>query len=278
MRKTLLTIILLLALVGFSQNFVSSLRLPHPPGFFVEFTSIGFSTGDVEISTNPIMDILGFFNATFRLYLDKDTVLASENYFVDIQFIDVAYAGLTRYDDLPFIVANRSYLHADIPMIFFTLRPHAEFLAAGPVWLLGEVAGNYMVVSAVKGFIELSLPLGKQFDIFGRIESGVLLDVFAYPAIPQENREIIDRTREESLYTVTKIGGTYYYDNYSGIELGYKIFLMGKDSPLTLIQGSNLIDWLSNYLNLVYYFDENANPLRIPFITTEYYLNFSVKF
>lgn len=87
----------------------------------------------------------------------------------------------------------------------------------------------------------------------------------------------IQQLRQETLYSTLRVGLTWYYDKYSGIEIGYRLFLIGKDSLLKFIQGFTTTDWIYNLISLRIY-SENGADIFIPFITTDYYISFSTKF
>ncbi|HRD21178.1 MAG TPA: hypothetical protein PK584_08965, partial [Fervidobacterium sp.] len=62
------------------------------------------------------------------------------------------------------------------------------------------------------------------------------------------------------------------------IEIGYRYFLMNRDSPLTYLQGFSYTDYVFNYFKLINDSLTTDEKINIPFITTDYYITFSVKF
>ncbi|MGB9614302.1 MAG: hypothetical protein ACPL3B_02220, partial [Fervidobacterium sp.] len=92
----------------------------------------------------------------------------------------------------------------------------------------------------------------------------------------EEWNNLIVELGQKTFYISVKRGVTWYYDNYSGLEVVYRIFLHGYDSPLRYIRGFTLTDWAYNYVSVINEYSERK--INIPFITTDYYLSFSTKF
>ena len=122
-----------------------------------------------------------------------------------------------------------------------------------------------------------SFAVTKNIELFARVEGGMLIDVLS-TSTDTSLQDAINQARQETAYAVTNVGLTWYYDNYSGIEIGYRYFLMNRDSPLTYFQGFSYTDYVFNYFKLINDSLTTDEKINIPFITTDYYITFSVKF
>lgn len=254
------------------ENFVSSIVKRHNDGFFVEFTSIGFSLGNMEVSTQPIFDILGAFNLNLRYYFSPSSVLSLQTFLYDPLFIGKAYGGQSFGQDVQFyVLLNRSYYHNNVYLPPIVFRSHAEFLSI----ILGNYNFSEYAGSTVgRGFLSVGYPIGKSLELFGMLESGVALNVWTSENVSNDEwNNFVNELREKTFYSTIRVGVSWYYDNYSGLEIGYRFILSGKDSPLRYIQGFTIADIIYN----IFQFQEDQT-LSIPFITTDYYLSFSTKF
>jgi len=62
----LLTLLLLSAVFGSTTDMrISSIRPQHNNGLFVEFSSVGYSFANEEITSQPLLDILGDIQLRF---------------------------------------------------------------------------------------------------------------------------------------------------------------------------------------------------------------------
>lgn len=251
-------------------NAVSSILPPHEPGFFVEFTAIGWSSGSFEISTQPLLDILGAFNTKLRLYPSKNAVLNSESYIIDVFFIPRTYGGATTNETL-IAIMTRNYLHTNIQVGEFVLRPHVEFIGTGAVRSEGSgLQFNFPVFA--KAFLNVGYTLNDNVELFGAIEGTTFLLELA-------SSSTSETLRPGETFVGLRVGAIWYYDRYSGVEIGFRVPLVGANSPARLVQGYSLTDLIYNLVALVYGSESSpSGRLNIPFITTDYYLSFTTKF
>jgi len=269
----LLTLLLLSAVFGSTTDMrVSSIRPQHNNGFFVEFSSVGYSFANEEITSQPLLDILGGFNLGFRYYITNNTLLSAEGYLIDPQFVPTVYAGEERYEPSYYVLLGRAYFHGDYPISNFSIKPHVEVLGGGAI-----VNPDYAVGTIGKAALTGSFAVTKNVELFARVEGGMLIDVLS-TSTDTSLQDAINQARQETAYAVTNVGLTWYYDNYSGIEIGYRYFLMNRDSPLTYFQGFSYTDYVFNYFKLINDSLTTDEKINIPFITTDYYITFSVKF
>ena len=256
-------------------EFVLSIVPPHKEGFFVEFTSVGYSFGKYEISTQPLFDIIGAFNLKYRYYLTDTTIFNSDTFLWDPFFINKAYLGeVIDPSYQTYILMNMSHIHNNTVIGPIIVRPYLQSLF---VSVLLPNNSEYVSVLVGRGFLSGGILLNKDVEIFSILEGGALINVWQSQTPPDDWQSIVEQARRESLYLIARFGGIWYYDRYSGIEIGYRLTLHGQNSPLRFVQGYSFTDWLYNYFNVVFY----ANPdqrISIPFITTDYYLSFSTKF
>jgi len=255
-----------------SDTRISSIRPQHDNGFFIEFSSVGYSFANQEITSQPLLDVLGVFNLGFRYYITKDSLLNTEGYFIDPQFVPTVYAGEERYDPSYFILLGRAYLHGDYQISNFSIKPHVEVLGGGAL-----MDQYYAVGTLGKAVLTGSFAITKNVEFFTRIESGMLGNILS-SSTDTSIQESIDEVRQETIYLVTNVGLTWYYDTYSGIEIGYRYFLLNRDSPLTYFQGFSYTDYVFNYFKLINDSLSTDQRINIPFITTDYYITFSIKF
>jgi len=275
--KKLLAVLLALLLLSTvfaveSDTRISSIRPQHDNGFFIEFSSVGYSFANQEITSQPLLDVLGVFNLGFRYYITKDSLLNTEGYFIDPQFVPTVYAGEERYDPAYFILLGRAYLHGDYQISNFSIKPHVEVLGGGAL-----MDQYYAVGTLGKAVLTGSFAITKNVEFFTRVESGMLGNILS-SSTDTSIQESIDEVRQETVYLVTNVGLTWYYDTYSGIEIGYRYFLLNRDSPLTYFQGFSYTDYVFNYFKLINDSLSTDQRINIPFITTDYYITFSTKF
>ena len=282
MKKPRAILVLSFLIIAFSvslavQNgdFVVSIVPPHKEGLFVEFTSIGYSFGNWEISTQPLFDIVGAFNLKIRYFPAESTVFSLETFLWDPFFINKAYLGETVDPSFQtYILLNMAHIHNNTILGPIIVRPYLQS-ALATIFLPGQ--SEYVSVLVARGFLSSGILLSKDFEVFVLLEGGMLINVWQSQTPPEDWQSVLEETRRQSQYVMARFGGIWYYDRYSGIEIGYRITLHGHESPLRLIQGYTFTDWIYNYFNAVFY----ANPdqrISIPFITTDYYLSFSTKF
>ncbi len=275
--KKLLTAVLALLLLSTvfgiaTDTRISSIRPQHESGFFVEFSSIGYSFENNEITSQPLFDILGQFNLGFRHYFTKNTVLSAQGFFVDTQFVPTVYWGAERTDPGIFVLLGRTYLHGDYPIYNLSVKPHIELLSGGAI-----IDDGYAIGSLGKSAITVAFSVNTNIEIFSRVESGWLMDVLR-SSTDTSVQETINQVRRDTAYAVANAGLTWYYDSYSGIEIGYRFFLLNRDSLLTYFQGFSYTDYVFNYFKLMNDSLPPEEKFIIPFITTDYYISFSVKF
>ncbi|HOA17746.1 MAG TPA: hypothetical protein PLQ59_07605 [Fervidobacterium sp.] len=251
---------------------ISSIRPQHDSGFFVEFSSIGYSFENNEITSQPLFDILGQFNLGFKHYFTKNTVFSAQGFFVDAQFVPTVYGGAERTDPGIFVLLGRTYLHGDYPIYNLSVKPHIEVLSGGAI-----IDDGYAIGSLSKSAITVAFSVNTNIEIFSRVESGLLIDVL-HSSTDTSVQEAINQARRDMAYVVANVGLTWYYDSYSGIEVGYRFFLLNRDSPFTYFQGLSYTDYVFNYLKLLNDSLPPEEKIIIPFITTDYYISFSVKF
>jgi len=99
---------------------ISSIRPQHNNGFFVEFFSLGYSFANEEITSQPLLDILGMFNLGFRYYITNNTLITAEGYLIDPQFVPTVYAGAERDDPAYYVLIGR---HTSMGTIQFLTSP-----------------------------------------------------------------------------------------------------------------------------------------------------------
>jgi len=272
--------LLLLFLFVVISTFAGDIKDPHPEGFFVELTSIGHSWGNFEVSSAPLLDILGDYNVKLRHFPSENNVVQLSIDVLDPGLLPT-YFGQPRETSI-FLWNLRGYYHLNAEFGKFSLKPHIEVNNSGivitesepPQWLQGTWA---------KGYVQLGYYPTKSTELFMTLEAGELLDVRTEPVTTDtEFQEFVQTLKENAGYTLLKLGGRWYYDPYSSVELGYRFTL--DDGYLIYAQGFTITDWIYNFFAFLKFLQETAEPeevfpqINIPFITTNYYLTFSARF
>lgn len=227
------------------------------------------------MSTQPILDLLGVFNLRLRVLLKNLSVLNAEGYVYDPSFVPRVYGGLPS-DERIFVLLGRGYWHTNVPFGWMVMRTHFELLSIG-VYTNIQNNLDYAVPLFTRGFVGFGIPLSGKFELFGNAEWGALLDVLTNNVQDEDWNETIQQAREKSMYAALRGGITWYYDNHSGLELGYRLILTGNESPVRFMQGYTFTDWVYNVYNF-FVASSGSQSWAIPFITTNYYLSFSTKF
>ncbi|WP_241230009.1 hypothetical protein [Thermosipho globiformans] len=271
-KKVIIIFLIILIFQAFSVQF-SYIRPKHEEGPFVEFTSLGYAFKNSEILTQPLLDILGIFNLNYRYYVNNNAIFSSQNYFIDPLFVSRVYMRESIESTPIFIFATRNYYFSNYIFDRSSIKSYFEIIFPGITDF-----SDYVFAIVPRGFINLGYFILDKIEIFGSLESGVVLNLITSSETKNSEWDnFIKELRQESIYSTFKFGFSWYYDNYSGIEVGYRLFLWGKDSPLRFIQGFTATDWIYNLLSYTLY-TENGPEIFIPFITTDYYISFSTKF
>ncbi|QTA38072.1 hypothetical protein JYK00_00540 [Thermosipho ferrireducens] len=277
MKRVILSIIFVVLTVmvyGIKTDIIP----PHPEGFFIQINSLGYSFGEAEISTIPLGWPLGLYNATFRLFMGNTNVINLYGIVFDPGLMST-YAGEPRYGWLlPFNIGG--YLHTNMNLGRLSLKLHGEVNDTG-IYVAPELfSANYFVIHGIwlKGFGSVGFYVRDNVEVFGGAESGILFNIYVQPeSTSTDFQTYIDQLRNESLYSMGRVGLRWYYDNYSAVEIGYRYKF--KESPLMYLQGFTPTDWIYNLFGFLNWTSEGAaTDIKIPFITTDYYLTFSARF
>ncbi len=253
---------------------------PHPPGFFLGLGAIGFSAGWFEISTNPIADILGFYNMGGRFYLSDLTVVTLNANVFDPQLLYV-YAGNPYPSQGVYIWYASGYIHNDTFFGNLVFKSHGEFADAGVYGKSDEVSGYvhapFMRLAEQVGFFPMDF-----LELFGGVEMGMAVGIYTGGDLAESSENIDiekfnEELREKTLYSIARMGFRWYYGDFV-LELGYRWKLI--ESPLDFVQGFTFGDQVYNYYTLWKRLAKNGEEIEwnIPFITTPYYLTISAKF
>ncbi|SHF17609.1 hypothetical protein SAMN02745164_01938 [Marinitoga hydrogenitolerans DSM 16785] len=285
MKKIVVLLFVFLSVISFAIK--SDIVPQHEEGFFVNFENIGFSFSNVEISTAPLLNILGIYNLRFRYYL-QENILVSLNGGVIDPFVFPSYFGEPRpTGGYLYIYYLNTYNHNNFNFDNFSLKTHIQPSLYGVMMHINKLDSEPfdMGVNAItiKGFSQLGYYLTDNLELFGGVEGGYLLsfNVNPDPNDPDFN-QVIRKAKEESLYSIGRGGIRFYSGDVFGVELGYRITLV--DGFLKILQGYTATDYIYNSFNLVSIYtsllneDDPFKDINIPFITTDYYLSFTVKF
>ncbi|WP_231450407.1 MULTISPECIES: hypothetical protein [unclassified Thermosipho (in: thermotogales)] len=270
MKKMIIIFTFIFFVVAFGE--VSAIRNKHKKGFFVEFSSIGYALEDSELSSQPLLDILGAFNFNYRHYLGENTVLNFTTYFIDPLFIGKVYMQEeVNSNEQVYFSYSENYIFSNFFFKDFSFKTYFNIVLPGLITNQG-----YVFALVPKGFVGIGRYIMDNTEIFGTVECGTIFNIFTSNP-DEEMDEYVRRLRDDSFYSTLKLGLNWYYDNYSGIEIGYRFLLYGKSGYLSFLQGVSFTDWVYNIVSL-YYQSNNQETIMIPFITTDYYLTFSTKF
>jgi hypothetical protein len=277
--------ILILSSSAFSL-FKSDIIPSHEEGLFLAFEKIGYSFGDLEISTNPIFDILGNFNMQLRYYINELNVVNTNFYFCD-PFLFPSYFNLETPDNFYlYLYSINSYYHTNININRISLKPHLEINNLGGFGgALPKDPDNNIHVNGifVKASGQLGYYIAENLEPFVSIEAGQLLHLYIKPEFLDEEEDLktlTDKLKEESFFVMIKGGIKWYYNDF-GFEVGYRHNLI--KGMLRFLQGSNFFDYVYNFFSFIEFinsediYGENFN-VKIPFLTTDYYFSFSTRF
>ncbi|ABR31484.1 hypothetical protein [Thermosipho melanesiensis] len=273
MKKILFIILILLLTFGIGFGVVISIKDIHDEGIFVEFSSIGYAWQSSEISTQPLLDIVGAFNLKYRFYLGKFSVFNFENFLVDPLFVGKVYMqqNITPNDQI-YLFLSKNYNFTNFFVGKFSFKTYFEVMTPG---VFNNTSFSLGIIPRV--LIGTGMYFAENIEWFVSIEGGMVYDIITSEIVDENWKQYINELRTNSLYSTVKVGLNWYYDNYSGIEIGYRFLIYGKNSYLRFIQGVSITDIIYNLVNLAYVSNEDEK-INIPFITTDYYLSFSTKF
>ncbi|MBB6063055.1 hypothetical protein HNP65_001518 [Thermosipho japonicus] len=272
-KRIVIFFLIIIVIQAFSLPFLN-IRPKHEEGPFVEFTSLGYAFKNSEILTQPLLDILGIFNLNYRYYVNNNGVFSTQNYFIDPFFVSRVYMNEPIEGTPTYIFATRNYYFSNYYLLDrISIKSYFEMIFPG----ITDFSDCVFAI-VPRGFINVGYFVLDKIEIFSSLEGGVILNLITSSRTKDINWDnFIQELRQESIYSTFKFGVSWYYDNYSGIEVGYRLFLWGKESPLRFIQGFTITDWIYNYISYTLY-TENSQEIFIPFITTDYYISFSTKF
>ncbi|WGS65652.1 hypothetical protein [Marinitoga aeolica] len=285
MKKIIIISLLIISVFGFAIK--SDIVPQHEQGFFVNFENIGYSLSSIEISTAPLLDILGVYNIGFRYYLEKNIVLDLNGGIID-PFVLPSYFGEPRpTDGYLYIYYFNGYNHNNFNFGNFSLKTHIQPSLYGISMQINDVNNKPFNLGlnaiTIKGFSQLGYYLADNLELFGGVEGGYLLSVNVNPDPNDPDfNQVIRKAKDESLYSIGRGGIRFYSGDVFGVELGYRITLV--DGFLKFLQGYNATDYIYNSFSLTSIYTAILNEedpfkdINIPFITTDYYLSFTVKF
>lgn len=285
MKKIIIISLIIMSVIGFSVK--SDIVPQHEQGFFVNFENFGFSFSDMEMTTAPLLDILGVYNLGFRYYIDKNMVLDLNGGVID-PFVLPSYFGEPRPDDgYLYIYYFNGYNHNNFNFGKFSLKIHIQPSLYGVIMHVNELDNKSFDLGfnavTIRGFSQIGYYLADNLELFGGVEGGYLLSINVNPDPNDPDFDtFVTRAKEKSLYSLGRGGIRFYSGDVFGVELGYRVTII--DGILKFLQGYNATDYIYNYFSLTSIYSNLLNEedpfkdINIPFITTDYYLSFTVKF
>ena len=277
--KSILILILFFMVAITASGLTFDIHSPHPEGLFVDLTSVGYSMGRLEISSQPILDILGFYNGNIRYFLCRSSVIQIGGSYYD-PFVLPSYFGQSKPQDTNIGIWNvGTYWHNDLNIGRLSLKTHVEADNTG-YGFSSSYESFFANATWGKTFGQLGYYTTKNTELFTGIETGKVLDISANPT-PEatEYSQYIKDLKDESFYVMSKVGFRWFYNNYSAVEIGYRYPII--KGSLQFVQGNTFTDAFYNCMSIMQYFAEQSGDtfdVNIPFITTDYYLSFSAIF
>ncbi len=274
-KKLIVTSLLSILLLTIAFSFVGDIFPQNNPGLFIQLTNIGYSWENSEIKTMPIPDLLGIYNLAYRNYVGKNIVTQ-----IGISYYDMnklLFLNEEETDNMKFAFWSIDlYNHSNFFIGNFSLKPQVNVSAIGFNEHSTSSATNFNVYSFyAKGGLQGGYYLANDKEVFLYFESGKVFSVDTNPKIiDSEYEEIVNKIKSDSLYILTKIGIKWYYSPYSIFEIGYRFSIIKSIFPL---QGYGLSDIFYGYNTYLVNYTE-GNEAEIPWVTTNYYLNFSTAF
>lgn len=279
MKKILFLIMIMISVIGLAVK--SDIVPPNPDGLFVNFERVGYSLGNAEISSAPLFDILGAFNIGFRYYINKNSVFNISGYFIDPSILPSYFSDEKENSELYFYSLS-AYNHANFNIGKISFKSHAQGSFLG---IKSNQDDNNFNISglSLRGIGQAGYYVTDDFEIFGAAETGYLASIFVNPYPDDQDIDaFIKEAKEKSIYSSIRGGLRFFSGDIFGMEIGTRYTLL--DSPLRLFQGYNTTDYIYNFFNLVSMISKLGNDedpfknVNIPFITTDYYLSFTVRF
>ncbi|WP_129409151.1 hypothetical protein [Marinitoga lauensis] len=183
MKKIMIVLLILISTFVFSVK--SDIVPQHEKGFFVNFENIGFSFSNIEISSAPLLDILGVYNLGLRYYLEKNIVLDLNGGIID-PFVLPSYFGNERPDNgYLYIYYLNGYNHNNFNFGNFSLKTHFQPSLYGIAMQINDIDDKPFNLGlnaiTIRGFSQLGYYIMDNLELFGGIEGGYLLAVNVNP-------------------------------------------------------------------------------------------------
>ncbi|WP_232617949.1 MULTISPECIES: hypothetical protein [Thermosipho] len=192
---------------------------------------------------------MGIFNLNYRYYVKNNAIFSSQNYFIDPLFVSRLYMKESIESTPTYIFATRNYYFSNYNLDRVSIKSYFEMFFPG----IADFS-DYVFDIVPRGFVNVGYFILDKIEFFGLLEGGVVLNLIISSGTKDSDWDnFIKELRQESIYSTFKFGFSWYYDNYSGIELGYRSFLLGKNSPLRFIQGFTTTDWIYNFVSYTLY-------------------------
>lgn len=245
-------------------------------GFFIQLQNIGYNWGNYEVKISPLNLLLSDYNVAFRYFLNKNSVTQLNLDYYDVNTI-LGYFGISSDGIRVGIWSSSIYNHTNFFMGPVSLKTQLSLGILGTNINSTTSSTNLVGYGLyTKDVIQLGYYIDNDKEIFTSIEGGKLLymDILSN-AGDHDYQSDIDSLQEESLYSIAKVGIKWYYTPYSIFEIGYRYPI--KKSLLGYLQGNGLLDYFYNPAKLIPKDSENTG-IKIPWITTDYYINFSMAF
>ncbi len=274
MTKSILILSTVL-LLSISFALVGDIFPQHQQGFFINIASIGYSLGTSEFETAPLSDLMGIYNFAYRNYFMKNSISQFSVTYYNVNQL-LIYAGETPDWNLG-IWNVELYNHSNFFIGKISIKPHVSINAAG---LHFEVTNSSTKIDAfaiyTKDFIQLGYYVDNDKEAFATLEGGKLFSIITKPEITDTDyKKMVDDAKSKSLYLTARVGLKWYFNPQSIFEIGYRFPVI--KSSFSVIQGYGFLNYPYNYLSLINETSEE-DVFNIPWITTNYYINFSMSF
>jgi hypothetical protein len=270
--------LLLILVISLSFAYKGDIFPNNNKGFFIQLANIGYSWGNSEIKMAPLNTLLSDYNISYRVFLNKNSVTQLSLDYYDINKI-LGYLGLGG--DLGNIKIGVSsaalYNHSIFYFNNFSIKSQISIGILG-ININSTTSSTKVGVYGVytKDSLQLGYYIDNDKEVFTSLEGGKVLSILVQEDSGSNSyQDDINSIKNNSFYAIAKAGIKWYYTPYSIFEIGYRVPIA--KSLLASLQGYGLLDYVYNSTALINTSSEESN-VNIPFITTNYYINFSMAF
>ncbi len=278
MKKVIVILVVMLLGVSLFSFFSYHIVPPEEEGFQFNFLKIGYSSGEYEIFTSPLTLLSGAIGGGFRYHFNEKSVLNNYLIFQTPIFHFYIFNDFQPVDENFYFYSLLSEYQRNDRINKFSINSNLQFITAGFIFT-SKNTQDFFHANAIlgRGSVDLGYYLTEDRKLFFNAETGSVFNLY----INNKNTDndilssMFSFLQEDSFYVFLRGGLRFYYDNYN-VEVGYRLPLI--NGILQLMSNPN--DYLYHYYNYLENFFDIDVILRMPFLTTNYYIavNYTINF